>query len=240
MEHNKGEVDFLSPNLADLNDHTDASYANAKLEDNDSLLASTRAQYEANDFINEQWTDLLIKAAHEEKYFEALKLALETGVNPDASHPSHNTPLYNACSSGSLKNAALLLKFNADVNLAAGRDKETPLMGAIEGGHLPLIELLLAHPKIDSNMQNTRGYTALMIAAETNFLKDQQSPKKDFREKVILALLHAGAKPHIKNEENKTAIDIARKNGFDDLALAMERYRPTLKNLCRRCIKKNI
>ena len=64
----------------------------------------------------------------------------------NTSNSKGNTPLHEAAYEGRVGNAAALLRFGADieaVNATEARGGLTPLLAAIEYGHLPVVRLLL-------------------------------------------------------------------------------------------------
>ena len=70
--------------------------------------------------------------------------------------------------SGNIKLVNLLLEDGADLNAQEGRIGATPLHTAVQGGHLEVIDRLLAHPEIDPNIRlnngSDSGYSAIHIA----------------------------------------------------------------------------
>lgn len=181
------------------------------------------------DINDKKWIYLLNQASFHENCCNLIESILLRGVNPNVSNIYDDTPLYNACYSGSLTNAILLLKYSADPNLVNNSGK-TSLMAAIVGGNLEIIELLLKYENIKVNIQDRNGNTALMGAVK-NGLFMSACYKNDIylRQNVILALLNAKSCPYIKNKKGKNAIDIARENSFEYLAELMENYESEIK-----------
>lgn len=156
---------------------------------------------------------LLSEASYHEQCSDLLELMLQRGVNPNVEF--HGTPLKSACWSGCVKNVTLLLKYKADPNLGC------PLVTASEQGHSEIVKLLLGHENIDVDLQDEVGNTALSGIFNPLFLglKNENICKN-----LVLTLLGAGANPYIKTSGEKTAIDVARKNDFEALAIIMERF----------------
>jgi hypothetical protein len=107
------------------------------------------------------------------------------------------TPLYLASERGKLDIVKELLKHkDIDVNLQ-DRNNHTPLYYASYEGYTNIARELLKHRDIDVNLQNIYNQTPLYIASVCGNLD------------IVRMLLDAGADINIKNNEDKTALDIA-------------------------------
>jgi ankyrin repeat protein len=111
------------------------------------------------------------------------------------------SPLMLAALKGHDELVAALIARGADVNKTGW----TPLHYAATHGHLKVIRQLLdAHAYIDAESPN--GTTPLMMAAYYG------TPE------AVKLLLDSGADPMLKNQQNLTAIDFARRNNRADAA----------------------
>ncbi len=117
------------------------------------------------------------------------------------------TALHLAAFFGHEDAAALLLEHGADAN-AVARNPEvevTPLHSAAAGGHSKLVALLLEHGA-DPNARQRGGFTPLHAAAQN---ADRES---------VESLLEHGADKAAQTDDAKTAAELARAAGHDELA----------------------
>lgn len=167
---------------------------------------------------------------YDNEIFNNLEKYLEEGLDPDTELSDNILPtplLHNACKIGSFQKASLLLKFGANPN-KKNASGETPLMVASENGELEIIKLLLDQPKTLIDEQDNYGYTALMHALGDRWNSGElyyYEINKDLRRNVTLTLLKAKSDPYITNNKRQNAIDLARKNGYNNLATLMENYK---------------
>ncbi len=139
--------------------------------------------------------------------------------------------LHIAARLGSLELAKLLLDAGAQVN-ARNVDGESPVMEAIRHHQEEVVRHLLVEAKANPNHRCGSGETPLMVAAAEGFFEgaelliaqgaDVHARAKagnaliyavdTFRanEKIISLLVEKGARYDIRNEEGKTALEIAR------------------------------
>lgn len=129
----------------------------------------------------------------------------------------------------------IFLMQNIDFNIA-NNIGQTPLHVAIEHGKIEIIKMLLDDYSVDPNCKDNLGRTPLMVVVETNnldalklLLTDQTVIYKiNLTDKAGLTALHMAAEsgnsdsiqellnnhanPFLKNNDNKTALDIAKRN----------------------------
>ena len=96
----------------------------------------------------------------------------------------------------------------ADV-AAVDRLQKTAMTYAAGQGRTDIV-LLLLHAGVDANAVLAHKLTALMWAAGYG------------RTDTVQALLAAGAKPELKDDRGKTALDIAREGNFPETAKLLE------------------
>ncbi len=105
--------------------------------------------------------DKQLFAAINQRNLSAVEQALQSQANPDVRNPdaliSFQTPLSLAVSLGDAEIVALLLKYDADINLRVGFWHDiSPLYVATARGNLPMVQQLLnAGAKIDPNRWTT-------------------------------------------------------------------------------------
>ncbi|MCC6809557.1 MAG: ankyrin repeat domain-containing protein [Deltaproteobacteria bacterium] len=100
----------------------------------------------------------------------------------------------------SLALATLLLEAGAPIEPQKSGQSPVPLVRAAAESDTAMLELLLARHPPHPNLLDDRGNTALHVAA------------RDGNEKAVRLLLAAGADPKQKDNQRKTARDVASKN----------------------------
>ncbi|KAH9502360.1 hypothetical protein Btru_073534 [Bulinus truncatus] len=147
-----------------------------------------------------------IKAA-ELGHKRILQKFIEKGVSINRKDSHGDTALHIASMHGYIDLVKLLVTNGAIVN-CQNNDGQTPLMlGVKKASSLPLIEYLLSSKCCaDINLQDNHGRTALMISTE---LQDFSSMK--------LLMSHKEIKLGFKDENGKTAFDLAKDCGIQEL-----------------------
>lgn len=148
----------------------------------------------------------IIRALLAESYDVALALAQSPGFDPNARNATGETPLMM----GALKDQAALCRVLIDRGAAVDHASGwTPLHYAASGNSLAVTRMLLKEgARIDPRAPNRR--TPLMLAAQ------------HASEEVVGTLLATGADPAIQDQNGATAAELARGQGRDKLAIALE------------------
>jgi ankyrin repeat protein len=122
------------------------------------------------------------------------------------------TPLGLAIYFGHEEIARSLVAAGADVNRPSRNAiRVAPLHSAVASGSLALVNLLLEHGAQPDTVEFLEA-TPLHSAASTG------------SRGMVERLLKAGADPTRKTKDGKTAADLARQNGHEDLAVWIENY----------------
>jgi len=135
---------------------------------------------------------------------EQIRFLLDRGVTPAP------RAVVVASAWGSADLVALYVQRGADVN-AVARDlaradiKTTPLIAAAGSARLQIVELLLS-AGANANQQSTDGRTAL-IAAVAEGGCTRVEPKCEERLGVMSVLIKYGARPDLRDRNNKSALD---------------------------------
>lgn len=149
----------------------------------------------------------VMRALLAESFSAALGLAQSPGFDPNARNAQGETPLMMAALKNQPGLCRLLIERGAAVDHASGW---TPLHYAVSGNSLDVTRMLLAAgARLDARAPNRR--TPLMLAA------------LHASEEVIGTLLATGADPNLRDQNGATAADLARAQGRDKLADALER-----------------
>jgi hypothetical protein len=136
-------------------------------------------------------------------------------VNCDSTPASAET-LFDAADSGNTIAVRSILELGGKKNDIIDElvEGETPLIAAVSGGHVSVVRELVAHGA-NVNKPAEDGTAPLMKAAELGNLE------------VVGMLLAAGADSGVRNNELKTAADIADTNGFLEVANFIDNPSPT-------------
>ncbi len=145
----------------------------------------------------------------------SVKALLSHGADPRAHTSAGFDALHAAVVIGNTEAARLLVARGADVNAKAGHGR-TPLIEAAEQGRPDLVQLLIAHGADVNARETFSATTALMEAAAS----DRAAPS------VIDALLAAGAKVAVRDDEDASAITWALRRGELGLATAIKVHDP--------------
>lgn len=139
---------------------------------------------------------------------DKVKKLLDVGLTGDLVDEHGVSALMMAAMAGSVDTCQALLSKGGDVNFVEPTSKRTALMFAAQGGHLGVVELLVAS-SADASKVDDEGQTALMWAAVAG--------KAD----VTRRLASIGPKD-AKNLQGMTALDLATKIGHTDTIAALQ------------------
>jgi ankyrin repeat protein len=152
-------------------------------------------------------------------------------ADPNIQDNQERTPLHLAVARGDLYIVTRLLKYRANPNVRNGQG-QTPLHIAVEGEFNKIVEFLLEKGG-DPNVRNGQGQTPVHLAATLDngtiwpFLESSADIEVDFNLQddkgntplhYLISngqgdfagiLVEKGADPYIRNQEEKTALDLA-------------------------------
>jgi len=161
---------------------------------------------------------------------DVLALLLDLGASPSLAHPKgRQTPLHDAAYAGALDAAKLLIERGAEIDAVDKTHDGTPLWWAMWGRRQTMIDLLapLSRDLWALNATGQVDRVRALITAEPRLAKwtgDESTPlmwlpddEDKAREIVELFLAH-GADPAIARKDGKTAGDLARARGMDEIA----------------------
>lgn len=129
---------------------------------------------------------------------------IAANANIDAENSAGHTALGYAALYGPLEIVQLLLEAHANVNLASGIHKATPLQFAACSGKEEIVKLLLQN-RAKIHAQDNDGNTALIVAAVNN------------QTQIVSLLLDAGAEMTAQNKFNENLLTISQANNNQDI-----------------------
>ncbi|KAK6844762.1 hypothetical protein PG995_014872 [Apiospora arundinis] len=143
-------------------------------------------------------------AAASKQHETVVSLLARSGADLDsgdskASTWSKGSALYQAAAAGDMNLTNILLKAGADVNGPDAAATGTPLLGAAKSASLGIVQLLIRKGADVNRGSEETGYP--LIEAAGGWGQDEQ-----IRQKIILALLNAGADPNVKGRYEETAL----------------------------------
>jgi ankyrin repeat protein len=176
-----------------------------------TLLLDLGADIDKSDSVN--YTTPLMRAPNR----DCAILLLDRGADMEAQDRLGQTALVNFASTGRNDMIELLLDRGADIH-AGHRRGFTALRVAAHYGYAETVELLLERGALeDLNRQDAMKYTPLMWAANCGSAK------------MVRTLLSFGALTDLKNDDGETAVDIAKRRGYDDIAAVIDKGMPLRK-----------
>ena len=149
--------------------------------------------------------------AVQQDFTSAVRALIEGGADVHATHPrTGETAFLLAAEREKLDIMRMLLDAGVDIE-QKNSSGETALFAAAYWDEKETVKWLLRNGA-DVNAQRADGATTLLM------IVDEQA---DSYEDISIALLEAGADPHIPNNDGKTAIDMANELGKTELAEQM-------------------
>jgi ankyrin repeat protein len=151
--------------------------------------------------VNPDGTPALIKALQEQSYKAAQALIYSPQLRADVRSARDESPLMLVALRGQDALAVQLVSRGAAINKAGW----TPLHYAATGGHLRMCAFLIG-AGAEINAESPNGTTPLMMAAMYG------------NSAVVKLLLESGAEAYLRNDQELSALDFARKAGREDSA----------------------
>lgn len=159
-------------------------------------------------------------------HMETVKCLIEEGkANIEAETNEGVTALGLASEKGHLEIVAYLIGKKANID-AGGEHGVTPLMFAAAAGQLEVVRYLVGEKASIEASDNIKGYTALILAAQQGHLK------------IVEYLVEKGANIWAKDEQGKTALDLAKDNGCSGVIEYLKSVAEKYSNATQHLLKK--
>ncbi|MCA9470844.1 MAG: ankyrin repeat domain-containing protein [Nitrospirales bacterium] len=183
------------------------------VEQND--LPTVQALVKENINVNAQdvrgRTPLLV--AVEKHNVESAKVLLKAGADVNIQDQQQDSPFLLAGDEGTVDIMECMLNAKPDFT-RYNRFGGTPLIRAAERGHVDMVKLLVNTP-VDIDHENYLGWTALLEA----IVLGDGGPR---HQKIVQALVDAGANVNIVDIGGLTPLRHAKQNGFDEIVKILE------------------
>lgn len=140
-------------------------------------------------------------------------LLVSRGASTDEKCANGNSVLIEAIRQGSVETANRLVDLNAGLDSKSVPDGLTPLHLAVEKNYLSVIKNLMKFNADIYAKEPSSGDTALHLAAKKGNID------------AVKAIISKGLREHVKNNEGKTAADLARENSFPETAAILDKVR---------------
>jgi ankyrin repeat protein len=148
-------------------------------------------------------------AATQRNRIDVAKFLIQEGADVNAKDLIQDTPFLYAGAEGRTEILKMMLPVGADLK-DTNRFGGTALIPAAHRGHVETVRLLLT-TRIDKDHVNNLGWTALMEAV---VLGDGGPAHTE----IVRLLVNAGANANIPDRDRVTALEHAKKRGYDDMA----------------------
>ena len=149
------------------------------------------------------------------RHLDVVRALIAEGVDIDAQDQTCSNPFLYGCINDDLELVTLMAEAGADLKRLTrmGGNGLTP---AAEKGHLDVVRYLLENTRINVNLTNNLGWTALI---ETIILGDGGP----IRQQIVELLLAHGAKPSMPDPWGVSPAELARERGYTEIADILER-----------------
>lgn len=148
-------------------------------------------------------------------HLDVVRALISEGVDIDAQDQTCSNPFLFGCINDQLELVTIMAEAGADLKRLTrmGGNGLTP---AAEKGHLEVVRYLLENTRINVNLTNNLGWTALI---ETIILGDGGP----VRQQIVELLLAHGAKPGMPDPWGTSPAELARERGYDEIVAILER-----------------
>ncbi|GAA2893811.1 ankyrin repeat domain-containing protein [Microbacterium esteraromaticum] len=188
--------------------------ASAAAGDLEGVKAALAEGADTNAVDREEATAILLAARG--GHLDVVRALIAEGVDIDAQDQTCSNPFLFGCINDQLELVKIMAEAGADLKRLTrmGGNGLTP---AAEKGHLEVVRYLLENTRINVNLTNNLGWTALI---ETIILGDGGP----VRQQIVELLLAHGAKPGMPDPWGTSPADLARERGYDEIVAILENH----------------
>ena len=154
-----------------------------------------------------------VTAAAMAEHVEVVRLLVDAGADVDLQDEERNNPLLVSGENGNVGLLREVLRAKPDLN-ATNRFGGTALIPAADRGHVPMVRALL-DTEIPIDHVNQLGWTALLEAV---ILGDGGPAHQE----IVRLLVGAGADTAVADRDGVTALEHAKRSGYDEIARIIE------------------
>ncbi|MBO0980525.1 ankyrin repeat domain-containing protein [Microbacterium sp. SD291] len=149
-------------------------------------------------------------------HLDVVRALIAEGVDIDAQDQTCFNPFIHGCIFDELELVMTMVEAGTDLKRLTrmGGNGLTP---SAEKGHLEVVRYLLENTRINVNLTNNLGWTALI---ETIILGDGGP----VRQEIVELLLAHGAKPGMPDPMGVPPVELARQRGFDEIVRILESH----------------
>ncbi|MDQ4215427.1 ankyrin repeat domain-containing protein [Microbacterium capsulatum] len=188
--------------------------AAASAGDLDGVRAALVDGADKNTVDREEATAVLLAARA--GHLDVVRALVAEGVDIDAQDQTCANPFLFGCINDDLELVTIAAEAGADLKRLTrmGGNGLTP---AAEKGHLEVVRYLLENTRINVNLTNNLGWTALI---ETIILGDGGP----VRQQIVELLLAHGAKPGMPDPWGVPPVELARERGYTEIVGILESH----------------
>lgn len=195
---------------------TDERYLeSAAAGDLDGVRAALAAGAD-KDAVDREEATAILRAARG-GHLDVVRALIVEGVDIDAQDQTCFNPFIHGCIFDDLELVKTMVEAGTDLKRLTrmGGNGLTP---AAEKGHVEVVRYLLENTRINVNLTNNLGWTALI---ETIILGDGGP----VRQEIVELLLANGAKPGMPDPMGVAPVELARERGFDEIVRILESHK---------------
>lgn len=191
------------------------AYLNAAATGDLDAVTTALAQGVDKDAVDHEEASAILRAARG-GHLAVVDALITAGVDLNQQDQTCFNPFILGCITNNLPLVRRMIEAGADVRVLTrfGGNGLTP---AAEKGHVEVVRYLVENTRINLNLTNTLGWTALIEAITLN----DGGPAQ---QEIVRLLLDNGAKPGMTDELGVTPLELAERRGYTEIADIIRKY----------------